>query len=435
MNNGRCGLVRNAVVLVATTIALGTQASQGTATPSKLNGGVGASRVNRINDTVGMELQEAGDRTRIVGQDREETVIQEWTLGRPRLEVGLAGDPLQLHQVVSAALVRDGGVAIADAGNYRIAVVSKEGDLVRVLGRRGDGPGEFRDLTKMFLASGDTLVTYDWRRGRVGIWAVETGEMLDFRLPTVDGYKVVVDGAVNGSTLLVRSTEFRGSGADGLYRAESTVLLYWPRSDSVRVIEKRAAEYHYLITERFGENQRGTSTYRPPFLGTAHFAAAGHHYAVVPLDSALVLMSPLPAAATRRVPLPIPVWSLNTEAVRRTRDSLLVANEAWRWGGNRARRRIQRVYSDNFPLPDYGPAVRRLLAINGDFWVESFRQPNDEYRRWFVIDPIAGTLVAKVDVPATERLLSGNEHSVVVLTHTSMDEEFVRIRDIERPSL
>ena len=365
----------------------------------------------------------------IVGQEQQ-AVTKEWHLASPRLEFGLTAE--LLHGVTGAVLVHDGTLAIADAGNHRVVLVSEEGSLIRALGRRGSGPGEFSYLARIFHGGGDTLVTYDSDRGRAAIWALDSEEMFDFRLPIVTRYAPQVEGAANGSTLLLRTTEFVRSGPDRLYASESVMVLYRPRSESITTVERRPTEYHYLVTEEFGPGEVGQSTYVPPFLSTAHFAVSGPHYAVVPLDSAVVLVSTLPTTAARRVPLPIPAWSLTIEAVRDARESALSRNRSSRWGSVEADRRIRRVYSDDFPLPAHGPAVRRLLPIGGHFWVEPYRQASEEDTQWFVVDPVAGNVVAEVNIPATESLLSGNERSVVLLTRTSMDEESVRVRDIEK---
>lgn len=365
----------------------------------------------------------------LVGQDHQ--TVPEWRLASPRLEFGLTTD--LLHLVSGAVLVADGTLAIADAGNHRIVLVSEEGNLIRVLGRRGDGPGEFRNLARIFHGGGDTLVTYDSRREHVAIWALESDETFDFRLPMIGDSRPVVDGALDGSTLLLRIAKFESSGPDRLYPSESVMLLYQPRLNSMRTIERRPGQYNYLVTETFEPGQMGQTTYRMPFLSKAHFAAAGPHYAVVPLDSTAVLISTLPPLAPRRVALPIPARPLTIDVVTETRDSLLAENASSRWGSVEAERRIRRVYSDDLPLPDYGPSVRRLLAFGGHFWVEAFHQASEEYTQWYVVDPVAGAVVAGVRVPAGERILSGNRHSVVLLARTPMAEEFVRVRDLARP--
>lgn len=366
----------------------------------------------------------------IAAQDQPESAAPEWHLTSPRLEFGLTTH--LLHGVTDAVLFDDGTLAIADAGNFRVVLVSEEGNLIRFLGRKGEGPGEFASLARIFHGGGDTLVTYDWRRTRAAIWTLGSVETFDFRLPMIGDYRPSVDGAVNGSTLLLLTSEYESSGPDRLYASESVIALYRPFLGSTTTIERRPGQYNYLITEEFGRGGTGRTTYSMPFLSTAHFAAAGPHYGVVPLDSTVLLLSTLPVLQRRRVPLPIPPRPLTIDVVRHTRDSLLSSFQSSQWPG--AARRIRRVYSDDFPLPDYGPAVRRLLAFGGRFWVEPHRQASEEYTRWLVVDPNAGAVVAEINIPAAERLLSGNEHSVVLLTHTPMDEEFVRVRDIERPS-
>lgn len=368
--------------------------------------------------------------TTISGQDEPESAAREWHLTSPRLEFGLTTD--LLHGVTDAVLFEDGTLAIADAGNYRVVLVSEGGNLIRVLGRKGEGPGEFASLARIFHGGGDTLVTYDWRRTRAAIWTLGSEETFDFRLPTIGDYRPSVDGAVNGSTLLLRTSEYESAGPDRLYASESVIALYRPRLGSTTTIERRPGQYNYLITEGFGSGGTGRTTYSMPFLSTAHFAAAGPHYGVVPLDSTVLLVSTLPVLQRRRVPLPIPPRPLTIDVVRQTRDSLLSGFQSSQWPG--AARRIRRVYSDDFPLPDYGPAVRRLLAFGGRFWVEPHRQASEEHTRWLVVDPGAGAVVAEINIPIAERLLSGNEHSVVLLMRTPMDEEFVRVRGIERPS-
>ncbi len=371
----------------------------------------------------------------IVGQEPAGVAWQKWRLASPRLEFGRTTEPL--HRVAGAVLLNDGSLAIADGGNYRIVLVSEDGDLLGVLGRRGSGPGEFDYLTKIFHGGGDTLVTYDGGAGRAAIWDLASGGILDFQLPVLDDQAPVVDGAVNGSTLLLRATTFKRSGRDRLYVSDSRMRLYWPRSDSIVTIEQRPGQYHYLVTEDFGGGQSGQTTYAPPFLSTAHFASSGQHYAVVPLDSALVEVAEVlttPAVTTHRVPLPIPAWSPSLDVVRHTRDSLLARNRSSPYGSVWARDRISRVYSEDFPLPEHGPAIRRLLAIGGHFWVEPHRQASEEFTKWFVVDPVAGDVIAEVDVPAAERILSGNELAVVLLARAPDDVEFVRVRGIERPA-
>ena len=61
---------------------------------------------------------------------------------------------------------RDGNIYVAGEGGGGIRVYDSAGALLRVLGREGSGPGEFRHKYSLAWA-GDTLAVYDPGNGRV----------------------------------------------------------------------------------------------------------------------------------------------------------------------------------------------------------------------------------------------------------------------------
>jgi sugar lactone lactonase YvrE len=56
---------------------------------------------------------------------------------------------------------RQGRLYIADSRNQRIVVVGSTGDLVRVIGRRGDGPGEFQAPSEIAVSPSGRLFVLD----------------------------------------------------------------------------------------------------------------------------------------------------------------------------------------------------------------------------------------------------------------------------------
>ncbi len=74
-----------------------------------------------------------------------------------------ARDPAQLiWQVVGIARLEDGRVAVLSQGNHRLYLFEPSGELSRVIGGRGEGPGEFdRPQLLQYLAP-DTLVVWDY---------------------------------------------------------------------------------------------------------------------------------------------------------------------------------------------------------------------------------------------------------------------------------
>jgi len=85
------------------------------------------------------------------------------TIGRGRLQrpTGLARDP------------RTGELYVADTYAHDIKVFDAAGDLLRVLGRRGEGAGEFNFPTHLTWAKGELYVT-DTLNSRVQVFSAES---------------------------------------------------------------------------------------------------------------------------------------------------------------------------------------------------------------------------------------------------------------------
>jgi len=82
---------------------------------------------------------------------------------------------------------REGQVYAADQQDYRIRVYSPKGQLVRVIGQRGDGPGEFRS-PPVFGIVGDTVWTYDRSNHRLTLFerngkVISTAQVAQVEVP------------------------------------------------------------------------------------------------------------------------------------------------------------------------------------------------------------------------------------------------------------
>lgn len=64
-------------------------------------------------------------------------------------------------------LIRDGHVYIADGMSGHVLVLTLQGDRVRTIGKRGEGPGEFAEPVSVFISDDDTLYVLDAARHRV----------------------------------------------------------------------------------------------------------------------------------------------------------------------------------------------------------------------------------------------------------------------------
>lgn len=98
-----------------------------------------------------------------------------WALVRARDLQPAEEDSAEILKPEDLALADDGSVLVVETSPASVRVYGPDGALQRVIGRTGDGPGEFR--TAYIGLRGDTLVaqdpgnsraqTFDWRTGRL----------------------------------------------------------------------------------------------------------------------------------------------------------------------------------------------------------------------------------------------------------------------------
>ena len=127
----------------------------------------------------------------------------------PTLVIGTGNEaPHQLSRVRGAARLADGSVVAADGGSTELRLFDAQGRFVRLLGRKGGGPGELPGLENVVHLRGDTLAVVV-RIGR----AVYYDGSGDF-LWNVDHYTAPADRGFTGPRAIV------GAFGDG-----TTVIL------------------------------------------------------------------------------------------------------------------------------------------------------------------------------------------------------------------
>lgn len=90
----------------------------------------------------------------------------------PRLDIGVleGDDALMLEQVVDVLLLPGGEIAVSDAQAARVSIFSDTGEPLREWGGQGDGPGEFRSLSRLYHAPGDSLLALDASGRRASVF-------------------------------------------------------------------------------------------------------------------------------------------------------------------------------------------------------------------------------------------------------------------------
>ena len=96
----------------------------------------------------------------------------------------LEGDPAYAFGYVSdVAQGEDGRIWVADSRNVEIRVFDDLGRAREVLGRSGEGPGEFGDLSALEVFPDESMVAWDPRLQRVSIFNKDGSFLRSFRVP------------------------------------------------------------------------------------------------------------------------------------------------------------------------------------------------------------------------------------------------------------
>lgn len=151
-----------------------------------------------------------------------------WRVEGPRLDIG--GEDRAGHDLfrVSAALnLDDGRVVVADRGMSELRFFDPSGSLLSVAGGRGEGPGEFRNITWL-AATGDSLFVFDGSAVRMSVFSLDGRFVRDFgfggQASRATAIGLFADGSFAGRETVLLQTDGGGLPPAGLQRPEILVV-------------------------------------------------------------------------------------------------------------------------------------------------------------------------------------------------------------------
>lgn len=116
-----------------------------------------------------------------------------WTVdAKPILDVAgvSASGAVNFENAAGATRLRDGSLLIADRGPASIRVIDATGKLVKTVGRKGDGPGEFHTIISAVGCGPDSMLVWDLNH-REASMAGPTGAVARrFKIPSDSGTRV-----------------------------------------------------------------------------------------------------------------------------------------------------------------------------------------------------------------------------------------------------
>lgn len=312
-------------------------------------------------------------------------------IGRPVVRLGAsptASEEALLAGVVGATRLPSGGIAVGEGTAPRIVLFTAQGQVQRVVGQKGDGPGELRMPRWVGRCGPGEVGAYDAAQSRLTVFSA-TGTLRETRpVAAVAGYNQLV-ACLPGSLffLLARSgVATITPGTTGLVNA----VLVRLRERSVDTIGSPISGKEFYVNSArssFSEVPLGrqvVATGGPTRL----FVCTNHDGRCVVFDTAGIRRATFTVALARRR-LSSGDWAT---ARQRMVDQEPLPDV-------RARKaQLLREFSQ----PEFFPRIDRIVADAADrLWIRTFREYRKEWSDWLILDP-TGHPLARVALP--ERL-------------------------------
>ena len=182
------------------------------------------------------------DGVRVIGNPAEpmEPVIEStpkelWRIG------GDTDDEDEFFGVISQILSDDAGnVYLLDSQLNEIKVFTPDGEYLRSLGREGEGPGEFRRPSDLFLAPDGNVAVMQRMPGKIVLLSTEGDPVGNYPLPETDGMRMFFGGRRAGDDVVLSAATMKRKEAgmdfiSSLIRIDATgkeTVKYTEREDS-----------------------------------------------------------------------------------------------------------------------------------------------------------------------------------------------------------
>ncbi len=289
------------------------------------------------------------------------------------------------QDIVSVVRMPGGALAVADGGDQRIRVFDASGEVIRILGARGTGPGEFRSLSWM-VAAGDSLLAYDLVERRLTLFGAN-GRVRTAELGTGDGLFTEPLGRFRDGTLMVKSggPVFPFPGHAGQVRRDSALLLRFDADG--HMLDTLA---HVPWSESFGlalgtDDRQFMAPMPRPFARRTSAVPLSDGFAVGAGGNFVIDVYDRKGSLKRSVRRNLRGTPVTPEAVQAFKDARRAMPTTGGLQGSLDSAQVAAL--DSAPFPRTMPIFEQVLADQvGNLWVENYSIRGDEPRRWSVFD-------------------------------------------------
>lgn len=342
---------------------------------------------------------------------------------------GSADGETALYRVRAVDRRADGSWVVANGGSREVLILGEDGAVRSVLGRAGDGPGEFAALWGVVVLPGDSILAWDRQNARGTVFSPD-GEVA--RVFTAEG-----DGFPRGSTLVGRMGDgtlvlqgSRGLGGDGIpdegvFRPDAIYLRMNDEGGGIEPLATQPGTELFLSVESASGTITAVSIQPFPFHRDA---------ALVVSDTRLVSGVTERAAFTVREQggQTVEAWRIRVapEPVEAADWDAAVDWLADRADDADAARRV-RSFHAGVDRPAFQPVWEDLfMDETGRLWIQRYRPVGSESpNAWWRLGP-DGALEDELTLPDRFRPLWATESRVAGIRTGQLDVEHFEVREI-----
>jgi hypothetical protein len=343
-----------------------------------------------------------------------------WTIStEPDQVIGGTSDPDQeLFRVRGAILLRDGSIAIANNGTHEARVYGPAGELLRRIGREGEGPGELSSLEGIWTLAQDSIALWDADRKQVIVYDPRGAYARTVQVNITVNRPLAF---ANGDILVYTSVHDTNPRAlHETWWEDFLFVRYNAAGDSLNTIGPLPG-MEYMASDWQGQQlraRRGLGYQAATATGpNVFFYGDSREFRILTFEPDGRL-----ARIIDRVAQPKPV----TPEIRDTyvRQRLATASSP----------ELKQAYADYFatlPFPEYVPAYSAFAVDpEGNLWVREWGPGGSADTIWSIFS-VEGLWLTQLRMPAGDLLEAGTRH-VLLLIRDELDVERVALFQLVR---
>jgi hypothetical protein len=320
-----------------------------------------------------------------------------WVLAdRPELELGSGDftDEGGFFRVRDVRLLSSGDVLVVDGGSRELRWYSPAGELVRSLGRSGEGPGEFRSLAWAMVLGDTAVVAFDAALLRLTLFSLESGETRTWTVAATDSlqWATVVRPfpdlalVVSGNLPMGESAEATRSGR---VRPRMAFAEYGWNGEPRRTLVRDLPGMEFFQGELGSRRVQGTAVFPRVTV-----ASPGSTFLVVAANEGpFVTVVDRSSGEVREVR-----WQQELAPVERRHVEFFIDDLVGQAGTGEGASQLRQML-EQVPVLEHFPWYDQMVVSDRDeIWIREYPVPGSDEALWRVVD-VEGSIRAVLTMP------------------------------------